>query len=150
VTGNHEYITGVEGAVKFISSSGISLLRDRAVKINNSFYLVGREDRSAGNRFKEGKTLRGILSGLDPDCPVILLDHQPARIDEAVEAGVDLLLCGHTHNGQLFPLNLITGAVYKVSNGYERIGETQIYVTSGVGTSGPPGPDRECPGDRTA
>ena len=138
VTGNHEYITGVEGAVKFISSSGISLLRDRAVKINNSFYLVGREDRSAGNRFKEGKTLRGILSGLDPACPVILLDHQPARIDEAVEAGVDLLLCGHTHNGQLFPLNLITGAVYKVSNGYERIGETQIYVTSGVGTWAPP------------
>ncbi len=138
VTGNHEYITGVEGSVEFLTSSGISLLRDRAVKINNSFYLVGREDISAGRRFKEGKTLRGILSGLDPACPIILLDHQPARIDAAVEAGVDLLLCGHTHNGQLFPLNLITKTVYRVSNGYKRIGMTQIYVTSGAGTWAPP------------
>lgn len=138
VTGNHEYISGVEGSVKFILSSGISLLRDRAVKINNSFYLVGREDRSAGSRFKEGKTLRRILSGLDPGCPVILLDHQPARIDEAIEEGIDLLLCGHTHNGQLFPLNLITNTVYKVSNGYLRLGDTQIYVTSGAGTWAPP------------
>jgi uncharacterized protein len=138
VTGNHEYITGVDGSVEFLLSSGISLLRDRAVKINNSFYLVGREDLSAGHRFKEGKTLRSILSGLDPGCPIILLDHQPARIDAAVEERVNLLLCGHTHNGQLFPLNLITGAVYKVSNGYKRIGATQIYVTSGAGTWAPP------------
>jgi len=68
----------------------------------------------------------------------VLLDHQPARIDAAVKERVDLLLCGHTHNGQLFPLNLITGAVYKVSTGYKRIGETQIYVTSGAGTWAPP------------
>lgn len=138
VTGNHEYITGVGESVKFLSRSGLTLLRDRAVKINDSFYIVGREDLSSRGRFEGARTLPEILSGLDPDYPVILLDHQPGRIDEEVEAGVDLLLCGHTHNGQLFPLNLITGAVYKVSNGYKRIGETQIYVTSGAGTWAPP------------
>ncbi len=138
VTGNHEYISGVEESVEFISRFGITFLRDRAVKINDSFYLVGREDLSGRNRFAEGKILPDILSGLDRDCPVILLDHQPGRIDEAVRERVDLLLCGHTHNGQLFPLNLITGAVYKVSHGYQRIGETQIYVTSGAGTWAPP------------
>ena len=138
VTGNHEYITGVEESVEYISRSGIIFLRDRAVKINDSFYLVGREDLSGRNRFSEGKSLPDILSEIDRDCPVILLDHQPGRIDEAAGEGIDLLLCGHTHNGQLFPLNLITGAVYKVSNGYQRIGNTQIYVTSGAGTWAPP------------
>jgi uncharacterized protein len=134
VTGNHEYISGVEEAVEFLSRAGIIILRDRAVKINNSFYLVGREDMSC----RSGETIRGLLSGLDPDCPVILLDHRPTRIDEAIGEEVDLMLCGHTHNGQLFPINLITNSIYRVSNGYQRIRGTQIYVTSGAGTWAPP------------
>jgi len=134
VTGNHEYISGVEESVKFLSQAGIIFLRDRSIKINNSFYLVGREDM----RLRRGETIHVLLNELDPACPVILLDHRPTRIDEAVSAGVDLMLCGHTHNGQLFPINLITNLIYRVSNGYKRIGETQIYVTSGVGTWAPP------------
>ncbi len=138
VTGNHEYITGAEESVRYLSNFGITFLRDQAVKINDSFYLVGREDLSGQRRFREGRSLGDILSALDPECPVILLDHQPARIDEAVGEGVDLLLCGHTHNGQLFPLNLITSAIYKVNHGYRRMGDTRIYVTSGAGTWAPP------------
>ena len=134
VTGNHEYISGVEESVEFLSQAGIVFLRDRAIKINNSFYLAGREDMS----HSRGETIDGLLKDLDPACPVILLDHRPTRIDDAVAAGVDLMLCGHTHNGQLFPINLITNLIYRVSNGYKRIGETQIYVTSGVGTWAPP------------
>lgn len=138
VTGNHEYITGVDQAVEFLLNHGIRLLRDQAVKINGSFYLVGREDMFIQKRFGTGKTLPAILRDVDPGCPVILIDHQPGRINEAVDAGVDLLLCGHTHDGQLFPLNLVTDALYEISSGYGRIGGTQIYVTSGAGTWAPP------------
>lgn len=138
VTGNHEYITGVEEAVEYLSRCGITFLRDRAIKIDDSFYLAGREDLTRWRKRGERKSLRNVLGGLDPGCPVILLDHQPARIGEAVEEGVDLLLSGHTHNGQLFPLNLIIGALYQVSWGYSRQGETQVYVTSGAGTWAPP------------
>jgi len=138
VTGNHEYITGEEESVSYLSGVGITFLRDRVIKINNSFYLAGREDLSSIRRGGEKRSLRSVLRGLDPGCPIILMDHRPARIDEAVEEGVDLLLCGHTHHGQLFPLNLLTGIFYPVSWGYVRQGETQVYVSSGAGTWGPP------------
>jgi hypothetical protein len=138
VTGNHEYITGVEDAVEYLSRWGITFLRDRVVKIDDSFYLAGREDLTRWRRRGERKSLRSVLQGLDPGCPVILLDHQPVRIGEAVEEGIDLLLCGHTHNGQLFPLNVIIDALYLVNWGYSRQGETQVYVTSGAGTWAPP------------
>ena len=69
--------------------------------------------------------------------PVIVLDHQPVSIDEAVSAGVDLQLSGHTHNGQMWPLNYLTSKIYQVSYGYRKIGNTNIIVSSGFGIWGP-------------
>jgi len=79
-----------------------------------------------------------VLSGADPSYPVILMDHQPFNLDKAAEAGVDLQLSGHTHHGQIWPLNYITKAIYEVSWGYKEIGRTQFYVSCGYGTWGPP------------
>ncbi len=138
VTGNHEFITGADQAVEYLSGRGITFLRDRAVKIEGSFYLAGREDVTVRRRSGSEVPLREILDGLDRDCPVILLDHQPRRIGEAVEEGVALVFCGHTHHGQLFPINLVTSALYPVSWGWGKLGETQVYVTGGAGTWGPP------------
>jgi predicted MPP superfamily phosphohydrolase len=76
--------------------------------------------------------------GFDDRLSVILLDHQPAHLEEASRAGVDLQLSGHTHAGQLFPLDLINRMVWELNWGYLRKGDTQYYVTSGVGTWGPP------------
>lgn len=138
VTGNHEFITGVEKAVAGLSRSGIVFLRDRTVKVGGSFYLAGREDVSGPRWGGSPLPLGEVLEGIDRRCPVIVLDHQPRRIGEAAAEGADLVLSGHTHHGQLFPLNLITSAIYPVSRGYGTMGETKIYVSSGAGTWGPP------------
>lgn len=74
---------------------------------------------------------------VDRSKPVILLDHQPLHLDETEKNGIDLQLSGHTHNGQMWPLNYITARIYEVSYGYKRKGNTQIIVSSGFGVWGP-------------
>lgn len=139
VTGNHEYIGGVREAVNYLTDHGVKMLSDTVELIDGKFYLAGREDRSI-KMFsgKTRKTLVEILSGVDKTYPVILMDHQPIALNEAEENGVDLQLSGHTHNGQLWPLNYITDAVYEIGWGYLKKGNTQYYVSCGVGGWGPP------------
>lgn len=138
ITGNHEYIGGVERACQYLAEHGITVLRDEAVTID-SMYLIGREDRSI-KQFtgKRRKTLQELMASVDKNHPVILMDHQPFQLDEAVNSGVDLQISGHTHHGQLWPFNFVTKKVYELSWGYEKRGETHFYVSSGVGTWGPP------------
>jgi len=139
VTGNHEYIGGVEEACAYLSDHGITFLRDSAVKIDDGFYLLGREDRSiSGFTRQKRKPLKQLLEGVDLSYPLILLDHQPFRLKEAAQNGVDLVLCGHTHHGQLWPFNFITELVYEVSWGYKKVQNTHVYVSCGYGTWGPP------------
>ena len=78
------------------------------------------------------------MNSVDKNYPVILLDHTPFKLEDAENNGVSLQLSGHTHHGQMFPLNLITKMIYEVSWGYKKKGDTQYYVTSGAGTWGPP------------
>lgn len=138
-TGNHEYIVGAEESVKYIKSKGINVLRDEYTLIENKFYLVGREDSSKTNFTKvKRKTLKEITSDINPDYPVILLDHTPFNLDEASLNKVDLQVSGHTHHGQMFPLNFITKLIYEVSWGYKKKNDTHYYVSSGAGTWGPP------------
>ena len=139
ITGNHEYIGGAEAATAYLSKHGITLLRDSVVLINESFYLAGREDRDK-ERFsgKKRLTVDALLKDLDHRKPIILLDHQPFKLEDAEKAGADLQLSGHTHHGQLWPLNYITNAIYEVSWGYLRKGKTHFYVSSGIGSWGPP------------
>lgn len=139
VTGNHEYIGGAEQAVRYLVEHGVIVLRDSALRLENGVWIVGREDRSAGQfGEKRRKPLASILADVDMSAPVILMDHQPFHLEEAEAGGVDLQLSGHTHHGQLWPLNFLTGAIYDISWGYGRKGKTQYYVSSGVGTWGPP------------
>ncbi len=135
VTGNHEYIGGVEEACKYLIEHGIVMLRDSFIKIDDSVYIVGREDRSSGRR---RKTLDELMTGVDCAYPIILMDHQPFKLEEAQNCGVDMQLSGHTHHGQLWPFNYITQKIFEVSWGYLLKGATHVYVSSGVGTWGPP------------
>ncbi len=139
VTGNHEFIGGISKAKKYILQHGIKLLSDEYVKIDESFYLVGREDllsKSYTNKNRE--TLQNIIKGIDKTLPIILLDHQPFKLKQAVKNNIDLQLSGHTHHGQLFPFNFITKAIYEISMGYRKIGDTHFYVSCGIGGWGPP------------
>jgi hypothetical protein len=139
ITGNHEYIGGVEAAVKYLWEHGVTVLRDSVVKINDSIYIVGREDRSISQfAGRQRKNLPELMQQVDKRYPIILMDHQPFKLSEAEENGFDLQLSGHTHHGQLWPLNFITRAVYEKSWGYLKKGDTHIYVSCGVGTWGPP------------
>jgi predicted MPP superfamily phosphohydrolase len=139
VTGNHEYIGGVEPAVRYLVDHGVVMLRDSSVRLENGAVLVGREDRSM-SQFSDNrrKALKELVAGIDRSAPLILMDHQPFGLEEGVENGIDLQLSGHTHHGQLWPLNYITRAIYQVSWGYVKLGETHVYVSCGVGTWGPP------------
>lgn len=139
VMGNHEYIGGHEAAYRYLNDHGITVLRDTVLKIDDSFYLVGREDFQK-RQFTglDRKPFDSLMIHADPNFPVIVLDHQPFHPELAARSGADLLLSGHTHHGQLWPLNFITRAIYTVSHGYSQIGNMHFYVTNGVGTWGPP------------
>jgi len=137
ITGNHEYFSGVEAASKYLSEHGVTMLRDSLVLVDNSFYLAGREDRQK-NSITRRKELSDILKDVDYSLPVIMMDHQPFKLDEAVSNKVDLQLSGHTHNGQLWPFNHITDMIYEVTWGYKKKENTHFYVSCGIGTWGPP------------
>ena len=139
ITGNHEYINGVDPSVKFMEDYGMKVLRDDYELIDSSFYLVGRED-VVMKQFtgKERKTLEEIISPFNSDHPKILLDHTPVRLEQAEKDGIDLQFSGHTHHGQIWPGNIITNMIYELSWGYLEKGKTKYYVSSGAGTWGPP------------
>lgn len=139
ITGNHEYIGGVEDACNYLDEHGVKMLRDTVVKIENSFYIIGREDRDK-NRFtdKKRKSLDELVKDLDKSCPIILMNHQPFDLEETVKNEIDLQISGHTHHGQMFPLNFITSMVFELSTGYMKKGLTNFYVSTGAGTWGPP------------
>jgi len=138
VTGNHEYIGGANAAVNYLSNFNIRFLRDTTININNSFYLCGREDLSMnGFTGKKRKSLKELLKNVGPEFPVILMDHQPINLAEAVENNVDLQISGHTHDGQMWPLNFFTERFFKLSWGYKKIKNSNFYVSSGAGTWGP-------------
>jgi len=139
IPGNHEYYGGISEAVKYLTAQNIVVLRDSVVCIAGSFYLAGRDDKEL-KRFtgRERKSPEELLRGIDKTLPIILMDHQPFSLNEAVKNGIDLQVSGHTHHGQLFPVNLITGWVYELSRGYKKKGNTHFYVSAGVGTWGPP------------
>ena len=139
ITGNHEYIGGIEPACKYLEEHGIVMMRDKVIEIENDIYIAGREDRSI-KQFsgKLRKPLEEILNSVDKSKPIVLMDHEPVKLAEAEKNGVDLQLSGHTHHGQLWPFNFITKKVYELSRGYKFKGSTQYYVSCGVGTWGPP------------
>ena len=139
VTGNHEYIGGVMASKKYLTGHGVELLNDTALLIDDAFYVVGREDLTI-KQFTDGKRkeLSEIMMGLDHSKPIILMDHQPFKLEVAEQNGIDLQLSGHTHHGQLWPFNYITNLVYELGWGYKKKGNTHFYVSSGIGGWGPP------------
>ena len=79
-----------------------------------------------------------MLKDCDLTKPVIVMDHEPKEFKQLSEAGADLDLSGHTHDGQIFPGNLVTGMMWENSCGYKKIGNMHSVVTSGAGVWGPP------------
>jgi len=138
VTGNHEYYGGLAKNLAYLSKAKVVVLQDEFAKIDEAFYLVGRKDRSASRMGNDRKPLGEIMRRMDKSLPIFLMDHQPFHLEEAEQSGVDLQVSGHTHAGQLFPINLFNQRMYEQNWGYWRRGKTQYYITCGVGTWGMP------------
>ncbi|MDR2980209.1 MAG: metallophosphoesterase [Bacteroidales bacterium] len=133
--GNHEYHSGIEESSEFTRKVGFVPLRDeiRYVGSDSSVVVIGRDDRTNSHR----ATVEDLLKNIDKDKYVIVLDHQPADLQAVAKAGADLLLSGHTHDGQIFPLTALIHLMWEVAYGYEKIDNTDIYVSSGLAAWGP-------------
>ena len=136
--GKHEKKESDTRMDEFLEKAGINLLRDEGVLIDHSFYLYGRPDLNRpGRGIEVRKTAREITQQMDQEKPIIVLDHEPKELEALAQAGVDLDLSGHTHNGQVFPGNIAIRFMWENPYGYLRIGEMHNIVTSGIGVFGP-------------
>jgi len=139
ILGNHEFYGNAPVAEKYLEDHKITVLRDSTITLPNGISIVGREDVTAENMYrKKRKSVQELLEGVDLTNPVFMLDHQPYNLSDVAKYPVDLQVSGHTHNGQMWPFNYITKAIFEISAGYGKIGDTHFYVSSGYGTWGPP------------
>ncbi|HZW49649.1 MAG TPA: metallophosphoesterase [Bacillota bacterium] len=141
VLGNHDaYANSETELMAELTAAGITMLQDKVLVIDDSFVLAGRQDRG-GMRTKATNaraTVAELLQGFPVALPVIVMDHQPQNLQAtATEDMIDLLLNGHTHAGQFWPLTWITNRIYELNYGYRQLEDTQFIVTSGIGTWGP-------------
>lgn len=134
VPGNHEYISGIDAVESFLRDTKVVLLRDSIVTLPSGIQLVGRDDRMNRHR----APLDSLVAEVDMSHPVVVLDHQPYDIATSNHLGVDIHLSGHTHHGQIWPLSLLTDAMYDQSHGYRQWSHTHAYVSSGLSLWGPP------------
>lgn len=155
VWGNHDieekilggFTFAEEGKIKthsdkmteFIEKSNITMLQEEFVLIEDSVYLYGRPDYSRpGSADNSRLSPDEIVKDMDLDKPVIVIDHQPRELDELASAGADLDLSGHTHDGQFFPMNIISRCfTWRNSCGLLEVNNMKSIVTSGVGLFGP-------------
>ena len=133
VLGNHEHYASQDKGT-FFGKAGIMILRDTVLVIGNSFAIAGRNDSHERNR----KTIGEIMKYAPDSLPVILLDHRPSEIEQVSITKADIQISGHTHKGQLFPINLITNKVYMLHYGYRKYGNCHFFVSSGIRLWGPP------------
>lgn len=123
---------------KFLEDSNIHILEDESVLINDQFYVIGRKDASLTEKIHETRKAPARLTEkLDRDKPIIMIDHQPKELQELADAGVDLDLCGHTHNGQTFPGNFTIKLMWENPCGLLSKDNMTNITTSGAGVWGP-------------
>nr|WP_237946926.1 metallophosphoesterase [Aliarcobacter butzleri] len=142
IVGNHEYFHGVKPIIDYVNSLGIKTLENENVYIgekDEGFYLAGVYDRFG---FRYGSYIPDINKALE-NCennPTILLAHQPKYINEIKDTkNIDLILCGHTHGGQIFPFNFLVKLEQPYVKGLHQHNDTtQVYVNKGTGFWGPP------------
>ncbi|MCR5743703.1 MAG: metallophosphoesterase [Lachnospiraceae bacterium] len=127
-----------ERLVKFCADCGFTMLEDDVVLIDDSFYLIGRMDLEiTGNGTTKHRTADELTKDLDKSKPIIMITHEPDELYETADAGVDLLLSGHTHAGQFFPLTIVQPFRWKNYWGIKQFDDMYSIVTSGVGVYGP-------------
>jgi uncharacterized protein len=137
VPGNHEFHGGRNGSMRLFAEAGIRLLRNRWVEARPGLILAGVDDLTTKHRAGlGGDYISQALSGRPPGA-TILLSHTPWQTEEAAHLGVGLMLCGHTHGGQIWPLGYLMRRTYPLLAGRYEVGGMPVIVTRGAGTWGP-------------
>ncbi len=134
ITGNHEYYFGIDKFMEIAKKSNINILRNDKITIANDIELIGIDD-DTGKQYQEtGSDLKKIMQNCDFKKMIILLAHSPVGFGTAVDLGIDLQLSGHTHRGQIPPMNFLVYLYYKYPYGLYKKSSSYIYTTSGTGT----------------
>lgn len=138
--GNHDIITKSENElVKLLKENSIIVLRDEATLVNNSFYIIGRDDITVSKSTNKSRaSLEDLTKDLDKSKPLIVVDHNPKYLNESLDANIDLQLSGHTHKGQIAPGNIVTNKLFEIHYGHIKKDNLNVVVSSGYGTWGPP------------
>ena len=141
IVGNHEYFHGVQPIINYVNSLGIKTLENENVYIGQKdvgFYLCGVYDRFGDKYGAYKPDINKALENTQNE-PTVLLAHQPKYVNEIETKGIDLILCGHTHGGQIFPFNFLVKLQQPYVRGLHIHNEfTQVYVNKGTGFWGPP------------
>lgn len=133
VTGNHEVYAGLKNSLDFLEACGFTVLRNRSEALRPGLIIAGVDDPASGAARPEGEVLPARKEGF-----TLLLKHRPQIAPQSL-GRFDLQLSGHTHRGQIFPFNLLTGLQYPLQNGLHLLsGGALIYASRGTGTWGPP------------
>lgn len=138
VLGNHEYYHGGDKNPAFFEESGIVLLRNSKIEIDQNLVIAGVDDLSSKNHFGNREDFLKKALENRKDGYLILLSHSPLEVERAAEMGVNLMLSGHCHNGQIWPFNFFSKMVYPYNYGHFKVKNMDLIVTAGAGTWGPP------------
>lgn len=135
VLGNHEYYGKmIPEFLKEMNRIGIKILLDEKVTVDDSLRLIGRKDKTDKDRL----SISALLENEESTLPILMMDHQPAELEEAMNDGIDVIVSGHTHRGQMAPNHLITKRVFELDWGYKKKKQLHAIVSSGYGFWGPP------------
>jgi len=132
VTGNHERYVGAEKVVRLLKTSDVKVLRNQSTDYGR-IQIIGIDYNDDENNLEQ--LIRGLKIDKSGFC--ILMSHRPVNLKKISTAGIDLVLSGHTHWGQIFPFNYIVGLFFEYISGLHKQDNTYLYVTSGTGTWGP-------------
>lgn len=138
VTGNHEFYAGIDKFTELARCSNWRVLRNESWVIDGRLAVIGLDDDTAARMKLPAPDLAAALSGLKPEMPKLLLYHQPKHFSEAVQRGIALQLSGHTHAGQIPPMDLLVHLIYKYPAGLYRLSDSFIHTSAGTSTWGPP------------
>jgi predicted MPP superfamily phosphohydrolase len=136
ITGNHEEFRNNKIYLDAVKNTGIRVLDNEMTTING-VQLIGVDDKDSTNSAEFNIILSSL--NIDKNKPTILLKHQPSQLAEAAKAGISFQISGHTHQAQMFPLDIFTSLIFKgYDYGFHKLNEMSVFTSSGVGTWGPP------------
>lgn len=138
-TGNHEVYAGGQPVIEAIERAGMAVLRQSHRVVEDGLVIAGIDDPTfLGGRGALKDAIKAAVAGTPEGLPIVLLAHQPLGLEAAAELGVGLMLCGHTHGGQLPPFTWLNQLAFPFVTGRHRVGDMVLSVSNGTGYWGPP------------